>query len=350
MNNKKLFLLGFGTWLLFTALQGYTQKTEYYVTSLAFYNLENLFDTEDNPKKYDEHFTPSGEYKYTQEIYKKKLHNLSKVLSEIATDQVPGGPALIGVAEVENNRVLKDLLSTPLLKERAWKSICIEGADVRGINVGLIYNPNLFKITEAKSHYVDLDVNGKKEWTRDILQVTGLLIGDTIHVLVCHWPSRRGGEGASQWKREKAASVCKRIKDEIVALDPGARVIIMGDLNDDPVSLSVEKVLEAKGEVRDVGTGELFNPFYMFYKKGMGTLAYNDSWNLFDQIIISSAFIHADDLSWKYRQAYIFNKNYLRNQFGQYKGYPHRSYTGTTWTDGYSDHFPTYILISKEKK
>lgn len=337
-----IFLLG--------SSKTFAQKKEVYETAIGFYNLENLFDIYDDPKKFDEDFTPSGDNKYTKEVYEKKLLNLSKVLSDLATDHITTGPALIGVAEIENNQVLKDLLATSSLKDKGWKSICIQGPDVRGINVGLIYNPQLFKIIEAKSHLVDITSDNKKEHTRDILQVTGVLIGDTIDVLVGHWPSRRGGEAASQWKRERAASVCRRIKDEIIAANPNARIVIMGDLNDDPVSPSVEKVLGAKGQEKNVQQGELFNPFYSYYKKGIGTLGYRDSWNLFDQIIISSGFLNKKDPSWTFKSAHIFSRNYLKNQFGQYKGYPHRSYVGTTWMDGYSDHFPTYIIISKEKK
>lgn len=325
------------------------QQKEHYIAAVAFYNLENLFDTQDDPKKFDEDFTPKGSYGYTKEIYEKKLQNLSKVLSEIATDKIPEGPSIIGISEVENAQVVKELLMTPLLKDRGWRSIVIEGPDSRGIDVGLIYNPKHFQIIEAISHNVPLEENGKKIRTRDILQVTGLLMGDTITVMVGHWPSRSGGEAASEWKRKAAAQVCRDIKDKIIALNPNARIIIMGDLNDDPINESVTKVLGAQFDKKKIQTGGLFNPFYPFYKKGQGTLGYNDSWNLFDQIIVSSGFLEPKDGSWKFLNAHIFKKNYLINQFGQYRGYPHRSFVGTKWMDGYSDHFPTYIYIVKKK-
>lgn len=325
------------------------QQKERYITAIAFYNLENLFDTEDDPDKYDEDFTPTGAYKYTQEIYKKKLENLSKVLSEIAIENVADGPAIIGVAEIENHQVIKDLVAMPLLKDRGWRTIHIEGPDRRGIDVGLLYNPKIFKVIEAKSHTVYLTKNDKREYTRDILQVKGLLLDDTIDILVGHWPSRRGGEAASQWKRAAAARVCKDITDEITVLNPHARVIVMGDLNDDPVSPSVAKILEAEGNKNKVKPGGLYNPFMSYFKKGIGTLGYNDSWNLFDQIIISSGFIQGQSSGWKFKEAKIFNKNYLKTQFGKYKGYPHRSFSFSTWIDGFSDHFPTYIYIVKDK-
>lgn len=325
------------------------QKGDRILTSIAFYNLENLFDIYDDPNKNDDDFTPEGSYKYTEDIYRNKLENLSKVLSEIATDKLPDGPAIIGVAEVENIHALRDLIAMPKLKDRGWKALLIEGPDRRGIDVGLIYNPKYFKVLEANAHYVDIEKDGNKAKTRDILEVKGLLLGDTITVLVGHWPSRWGGEAASQWKRIRAAEVCKRIKDELVAQNPNARIIIMGDLNDDPVSPSVAQTLNAKGKMEEVEAGGLFNPFWAYFKRGIGTLGYNDSWNLFDQIIVSSGFLH-DDKGWKFKEAFIFDKNYLKNQFGRFKGYPHRSFVGTVWQDGYSDHFPTYIYITKEKK
>ncbi len=347
---KKIFQLLLSAFILLLASTcANAQKNNEHLVAVAFYNVENLFHPSDDPNKYDEEFTPTGANKYTEEIYRKKLDNLSRVLSQIAIDKVPTGPAIIGVSEIENIDVLRDLAATARLRPRGYKAICIEGPDARGIDVGMLYNPKEFKVIEAKSHLVELNRNGRKERTRDILQVTGLLLGDTVDILVGHWPSRRGGEAASQWKREAAAQVCRRIKDEIVAKNPHARVIIMGDLNDDPVSPSVAKTLDAKGKEKDVVPGGLYNPFYRYFKRGQGTLGYNDSWNLFDQIIVSSGFIQGQDKSWKFRDAFIFKKNFMINQFGQYKGYPHRSYVGSTWMDGYSDHFPTYILISKTK-
>lgn len=348
---KKILFAGLVfIYLIVNVQQTSAQKEEKYLTAIAFYNLENLFDIYDDPKKYDEDFTPTGAYKYTEEVYQKKLDNMAKVLSEIATDKLPEGPAIIGVAEVENITPLRDLLAMPKLKQRGWKAILIEGPDARGIDVGLIYNPKFFKVIEAKSHFVNIENNESKSKTRDILQVTGVLLGDTLTVLVGHWPSRRGGEAASQWKRARAAQVCKDIKDSLVAANPNARVVIMGDLNDDPVSPSVAKTLGAKGDKDAVEKGGLFNPFYDYFKKGIGTLGYNDGWNLFDQIIISSGFIQGADDGWQFKEAKIFDKNYLRNQFGKYKGYPHRSFEGSVWIDGYSDHLPTYIYITKTKK
>ncbi len=194
--------------LLFAGVLGmqaaHAQKKDYQISAIAFYNLENLFDTLDDPAKIDEEFTPSGPYHYTAAIYAQKLHNMATVLSQIATEKVPEGPALVGVAEIENARVLQDLIAQPELKDRKLRYVHFESPDIRGIDVGLLYNPKCFKVLHAESLPIDITENGKKEYTRDILYVCGLLNGDSIHVMVGHWPSRRGGESASKWKKRKS--------------------------------------------------------------------------------------------------------------------------------------------------
>ncbi len=325
------------------------QTKQHQIISIAFYNLENLFDTDDDPKRRDEDFTPTGSYRYTEELYKKKLQNMSSVLSKIAVEKTPDGPAFFGVAEVENERVLRDLVKEPELKNRNYQIVHFESPDLRGIDVGLLYNPSLFKVLEANAMPVVLNKNNKREYTRDVLYVKGILAAtDTVHIMVGHWPSRRGGEAASAWKRGIAAQVCRDKANEIFQKDPNAKVVVMGDLNDDPVSPSVTKVLGATGNEADAKSASFYNPWMKLYKKGIGTLGYNDSWNLFDQIIISSAFLSKEQSGWRYYSAEIFKRNFMISQFGQYKGYPHRTFSGSTWIDGYSDHFPTYIYLVKE--
>jgi len=340
-------------WLLpatffISALPAFAQKKTYQISAVAFYNLENLFDTEDDPKKFDEEFTPTGAYHYTEEIYHKKLHNMATVLSQLAMEKNPDGPAFIGVAEIENDKVLRDLVAQPELKSRNLRIVHFESPDSRGIDVGMLYNPKYFKVLNAKALPVDIEENGKKEYTRDVLYVTGKLGDDTFHVFVNHWPSRRGGEAATVWKRAKAAQVSKDVINSIAATNPDAKFIIMGDLNDDPVDPSVAKTLGATGDKSKVKPGGLFNPWVDYYQRGIGTLGYNDSWNLFDQIIISYGFIKPQASKWRYYQAEIFNRKFLKTQFGQYKGYPHRSFSDNNWIDGYSDHFPTIIYLVKD--
>lgn len=324
------------------------RKKAVQINAVAFYNLENLFDTIDDPKKYDEDFTPAGPYHYTNEIYQKKLHNMAVVLSQLATENILIGPALIGLAEIENEKVLKDLLLQPELINKKWKIIHFESPDNRGIDVAMFYNPALFKILQAKALPVEITENGKREHTRDVLYVTGRLGEDTIHVFVNHWPSRRGGEAATIWRRDKAASVSKNIIDTIMKANPNAKAIVMGDLNDDPIDPSITKTLGAIGDISKINPGGLYNPWVNFYKKGIGTLAFNDSWNLFDQIILSYGFLNKNTGGWNFYKAEIFNRNFLKYSSGKNKGYPHRSFSGTTWMDGYSDHFPTIVYLVRE--
>jgi len=328
----------------------YGQEKQYQINALAFYNLENLFDTEDDPFKNDNQFTPTGSYRYSEEIYKKKLHNLAQVISQIAIDKVPEGPAFIGVAEIENDRVLYDLINQSALKNRNYRFVHFDGPDYRSIDCALIYNPKYFRVLKASSLNVPIEEKGKKELTRDVLYVTGILTEDTIHVLVNHWPSRRGGEAATVWKRAQAAKVNRKVVDSLMRINPHTKIVVMGDLNDDPISPSVAKTLGAEGNRNKVFPGGLFNPWLEFYKKGLGTLGYNDRWNLFDQIIISYGFIQQDAPKWRYYQSEIFNRKFMVSQFGRYKGYPHRSFSGNTWIDGYSDHFPTIVYLIQEQE
>lgn len=327
----------------------HAQKKQYGVTAVAFYNLENLFDPADDPKRFDEDFTPAGPYAYTEEVYKQKLHNMAFAISKIGVETVPDGPAFIGVAEVENEKVLQDLLDQPELKGRGWRYVWFEGPDMRGIDVAALYDPRRFKLLGAQALKVDLRDSGdvKSGGTRDVLLVTGNLLGDTVQIFVNHWPSRRGGEAASAPLRAKAAAVPRAAIDSLMSMNRSTRAIVMGDLNDDPVSPSVTRVLRSTHKKDKVGPSTLYNPWVKFYNDGIGTLAYNDSWNFFDQILLTHPFLEEDDNHWRYYKGEVFNRDFLIEKFGQYKGYAHRSYSGTTWLNGYSDHFPTIVYLIK---
>ena len=330
------------------ATPSFAQKKQYQVTAIAFYNLENFYDTEDDPKTRDEDFTPNGPYHYTEAIYHQKLHNLATVLSKLATEVTPDGPAIIGHAEVENAKVLQDLTEQPEIADRHYRFVQFNSPDARGIDVALMYNPKYFTVLKAEALFTDISKSGEKGGkTRDVLYVTGLLNGDTTHVFVNHWPSRRGGEAASAPLRAIAAGVSKKVIDSLMQVNPASKVVVMGDLNDDPTDASVTKVLGAKGNKDKVGLSELFNPFTAFFNQGIGTLGYNDSWNLFDQIMISGGYLRNNDPQWRYYKAEVFNRDFLKEKFGQYKGYPHRSFSGETWINGYSDHFPTIVYLVK---
>lgn len=334
---------------LFFLQAAQAQKKQYRPTVIAFYNLENLYDTVDNPLVNDEEFLPKGERNYNTAIYKDKLNNLSTVISQIGTEYTPDGPAILGVAEIENDTVLKDLIAQPLIAKRNYQIVHYDSRDARGVDVGLLYNPAYFTVLNSDKLFVQLPAGSKDAYyTRDILWVKGKLNGETIHIYVNHWPSRSGGEKRSEPGRMAAASVCRKHIDSIQKLDPNAKIIVMGDLNDDPVNKSVADVLRAKGKDELTGKGTLFNPWLELYRKGIGTLAYQDAWGLFDQIVISAAWLNKNQTGNVFYQSHVFNREYLVENNGRYKGYPMRTWDGNSYRGGYSDHFPTYILLIKE--
>jgi len=340
------------TFLLFLTVQGfcYAQEKQYHIGLVGFYNLENLFDTINQPDVNDEEFTPEGANLYTPQVYTDKLGKLEEVISQIGVDLSPDGLAVFGVAEIENESVLKDLARQPKLASRNYVPVHFNSPDLRGIDVAFMYNPKYFKVLHAEPLFVPLEGNdGKPYFTRDVLYVYGLFNGEPMHFFVNHWPSRRGGEEASAPGRAKAAAVAKAKIDSIMSMDGNARVILMGDLNDDPVSPSVTKVIGATGNKEKVRTGGMYNPWVDYYKEGIGTLAYNDAWNLFDQILVSQAFLPRDQKGFFLHKALIFKKEFMLQSSGRYKGYPKRTFDFGVYMGGYSDHFPTYLVLLREK-
>lgn len=323
---------------------------DFKIHTVAFYNLENLFDFEDDPMTFDDDRTPDGKDRWTEEIYRKKIENMAAVIAQIGSDLTATAPVLVGVCEIENRRVLEDLLSTADLNKLNYGIIHFDSPDRRGIDVALLYRKNLFIPTNYKAIelfiYDDNDKT-KRIYTRDQLIVSGLLDGDKIHLIINHWPSRSGGEARSRAKRIKAAKLNKRLIDSLWSDDPYAKIISMGDFNDDPTSPSIKKVLDTKKNNKNLPMKQLFNPMESMYKEGLGTLAWRDSWNLFDQMIISSELVKKDFSSYRFYKAGIFNKSFLANQRGRYKGYPYRSFADEGFTGGYSDHFPVYIYLIK---
>lgn len=324
------------------------EKT-YKVTCLSFYNLENLYDTLDDPNKNDDDFTPTGKNNWNTQRYQLKLDHIASVIAQIGNEIVQGGPVLMGLAEVENQNVLNDLVAQPSLKAADYGIVHYDSPDQRGIDVALIYQKKNFTVTNSKP--VTLKIEGQTDFaSRDQLVVSGLLDGELVYIIVNHWPSRRGGEKKSAPLRNAAAMLTKTIVDSIQKIDSMARIIIMGDFNDDPVNTSLVKYLGTKSEVAGTGSKDLYNPMYNLYKKeGLGTLAYRDSWDLFDQFILTGSLIGEDKATWKFFKARIFNKNFLAQKEGSFAGYPFRTYIGSSYQGGYSDHFPSYIFLVKEK-
>lgn len=343
----KPITLFFLLFFIFSGIQA--QEKQFKVACVGFYNLENLFDTVDDPAINDEEFLPEGPRQWTQAVYREKQKNLARVISELGTDLTPDGVAILGVAEIENRFVLEELTKEPAIAERGYEIVHYDSPDRRGIDVGLLYQPKYFTVTGSKPiPLVIYEENGDRNYTRDILYVSGTFDGEPMHILVNHWPSRRGGEAATQPYRNAAALICKNVKDSLLQVDPKAKVIVMGDLNDDPVSPSVKKVLAAKDKKTEVKAGGFFNPMYAFFKQGFGTMAYRDAWSLFDQIIISEGLVDEKQAGYRFYKAAVHNKPYLIQRTGHFKGYPYRTFDFENYIAGYSDHFAVYMYLVKE--
>ncbi len=325
-------------------------NAEYRVAAIGFYNLENLFDTINDPKINDEDFQPTGKYLWTAQKYNAKQGNMAKVISALGTEISPDGLAILGVSEIENRRVLDDLVQQPALRERHYSVVHFDSPDERGIDCGLLYQPKYFQVTSAKPLYVNLitPVERDTDFTRDVLYVTGLFDGEPLHIMVCHWPSRSGGEKASAWARAAAAAVCRQNADSILLADPGAKILVMGDLNDDPNNKSLTQVLQARYEPEGLKDKELFNTMASHFKAGNGSLAYRDSWNLFDQIIISQPMVDKNGPGYQFYKSVVFRQPWMLQQDGNYQGYPMRTFSGDNFINGYSDHLPVYILMLKK--
>jgi len=336
-----------GLYLLFQPVFSQSKK-DYQIQTIAFYNVENLFDTEDNPETFDDDRTETGKDAWTKDKYQRKIENISRVLAEIGTDFTKTSPAIIGLCEIENRQVLEDLVEHPNLKDKHYGIIHYDSPDERGIDVALLYKKENFQPTESKARKLiiyETDNPGKRDYTRDQLVVSGLLDKEEIYFIVNHWPSRGGGEARSTYKREKAAYLNKRIIDSIIKLNPEAKVISMGDFNDDPTNKSFKKILNTKASNKDLLAIELYNPMENMLKQGKGSLAYRDSWNLFDQIFMTGNLVLGNDMGYQFYKAGIFNRPYLIASSGQFKGYPARTYGYSGYEGGFSDHFPVFIYL-----
>ena len=475
------------TFLCTVAVNAMAQK-KFSVYGVGFYNQENLFDTCHDVGKRDFEFLPTGSNRWNARKYKSKLRNMSRALADMGTDVLPNvGCAIIGLSEVENAKALDDLTAEEPLRARGYKYILVEGPDMRGVDVALLYNPALFTPTDTTYHYYykkdvkeeteeeamdelrlsreeqalensvrwdDVEVPDQQpefpggasrlvEWlnksirypeaaraaeregrvivqfvvdkdgsvlspkvlsgispdidsealrvvgempkweagmkegvpvrskytipvtfsfakvnlplnvshTRGFLTITGKLAGETVTIIVCHWPSRFSGSERREW----AGQQVHKIVEDLLAKNPDNKIFVMGDLNDDPTNKSVTEGLRGKSEIKDVKDGDMYNPWYnILVKEGQGTLAYGGSWNLFDQILMTPNILDRegkkDYSSLKYWKCQIFRRNYLFQTEGRYKGNPKRTHAGGVWLDGYSDHLPTIVYLVKEQK
>ncbi|NJW52898.1 endonuclease/exonuclease/phosphatase family protein [Salinimicrobium sp. CDJ15-91] len=328
------------------------RKEEFEVVSIGFYNLENLYDFHDDPNTFDDDRAPSGKDRWTQDLYQKKLNNMAYAISEIGKEFTGRPPDILGVCEIENLQVLEDLVKNPFLKPYNYGIVHFDSPDRRGIDVALLYRREIFSPKQVSRHELVLfepKEPTKRSFTRDQLLVSGSMAGDQVHFLINHWPSRSGGEKLSSHRRENAAKLNRKIVDSLNRIDPYARIMIMGDFNDDPHNTSLTKILGVKSRKEQLLLKDLYNPYANLARRGAGSLAYRDQWNLFDQIILSTPLVEKDPSKFSFFKAYIFNEPFLTTPTGQYKGYPFRSFGSTGFTGGYSDHFPVYVLLIKKK-
>ncbi|MDR3226726.1 MAG: endonuclease/exonuclease/phosphatase family protein [Prevotellaceae bacterium] len=316
--------------------------------TILFYNVENLFDTINSPDVRDEEFTPSGAKKWDGKKYWQKLSKLEEVFYAVSSS-VKSYPTIIGVSEIENRNVLEDIAALQKLQKANYQIAHFDSPDARGVDVALFYRPDQFKYEGSIPIRVDVGFR-----TRDILMVWGTIENEKFCFFVCHFPSRIGGKQSSEIRRVTAAEYMRKAADSMMLVYPGIKIAIMGDMNDDPVDKSLYETMGAKGKEKEVATNGLFNPFYEMFKKGFGSLAYADGWNLFDNIIVNEALLNGEKGTLKLIKTNgnkyygnIFNRSFLLQQSGQYKNYPLRTFVGNVFQNGYSDHLPVFINIAK---
>jgi len=310
-------------------------RKEYTVLS---YNIENLFDTINDPKIPDEEFLPDSEKNWTNERYQKKLDDLAKVISEVNPLETP---EIIGLVEVENQSVLEDLIRTNALKDHQYAIIHEESPDYRGIDVAMIYRKDAF--TEIMHETLPVIFSEDTAFkTRDILHVVGKIRNKTVHIFVNHWPSRIGGDEKTEPKRILAASVLKKRLDLLLTLDPNAHIIIMGDMNDEPANNSLKETLGA--ELPNSGA-QLVNLMMPDDVAGLGTYFYSGNWNMLDNLIVSKEMINGKQMRIENQKGNIYSSPWMiyTNKNGDKT--PNRSYVGNKYVGGVSDHFPVYFKM-----
>ncbi len=328
---------------------------------VGFYNLENLFDIYDDPVKNDEEFLPDGANKWTEEKYLKKLHNMATVIRSMA--ETNGRfHSVLGVSEIENRLVLEDLVSQPEIADANYQIVHYDSPDVRGVDVGLLYRPDHFTLIDSESVPFDFnsetigfamsaeDREGFK--TRDILMAHGLLDGEEFAFYVAHLPSRIGGKG---WDlRSRGAEIIYGHARKMAEKHPGIKIVVMGDMNDNPTDVSMTEYMHGKEKPEQVGKDDYFSPFISMLKAGYGSLGYQGTWNIYDVILVNETLLNAPDGGMKIRPVgkkgfygVIYKKPFMISQRGQYKGYPFRTFSYGAFIGGYSDHLPTYIVLEK---
>ncbi len=324
-------------------------KREFISVVIGFYNVENLFDTINDPDIRDDDWTPQGSNSWNTGRYFEKLENLSEVIEQLGQELNPDGPAVLGLSEVENTTVLEDLARQERIKDRNYQVVHEAGPDRRGMDVAFLYNPTCFEYIGHKAYPTVIE-DRPDFFTRDQLLLTGKFLGERMHFIVAHWPSRVGGEARSRPLRVAKADIARHIIDSIQEAEPGAKVFMMGDFNDNPTDISIRRHLRSRGSKEGIRDDELFNPYESLYQRGIGTNAWRDAWSLFDQILLTPSLLNDDYSDFKYLRAEVFNRPFLRQPSGRFQGYPFRTFGGGVYLGGYSDHFPVYVFLIREHK
>ena len=307
--------------------------------SVAFYNLENLFDIENNKFTLDKGYTSNSALDWNSDRYMRKIENLSKVISKIGIKNSKLPPVLLGVSEVENKTCLSDLINSKKLLPHAYDFVHYNSPDERGIDVAFLYQKKYFELTYSDTYTLFLtDDKNNRDFTRDILLVSGRLFDEEVFVIVNHWPSRTKGINFSDGKRVEAAKLVREIIADLQKENENPHIIIMGDFNDEPNSNSIQNYLMFEG---------LFNPMLPIKQNKKGSVKYHGKWYMFDQIILSNTFLMGSSNEMKFKKAEIFDAYFLQEKSGKRKGAPKRTYIGKWHQGGYSDHFPVFVNFQK---
>lgn len=307
--------------------------------TIAFYNTENLFDIYNDRSKHDRDYLPNSERRWTKKRYQNKLDKIGLAISKIGLAETGNLPSIIGLAEVENGKVIRDLLETSYLKNTPYSFVHFNSKDERGMDVALIYNNTDFTVTHSEIYAIQFErPEGGDDFTRDILLVTGMLKGETISVLVNHWSSRREGTQLSEVKRLQASEKVSEIIKDIQTKQTDAKIIIMGDFNDDPHCKSITQLTE---------NNNVFNPMNTLQSYNRGSLVHQIKWHLFDQIMFTMPFFESRENHLEFDSVNIFDADFLKEYKGRHKGTPFRTYAGNKHKGGYSDHFPVYMTLKK---
>lgn len=347
---RKLFIL------LILLILSFTEVVSQDNFRVMFYNVENLYDTYDNPLKDDDDFTPDGFMHWTPWKYWTKLRNITSVITAV------GGmhsPALVGLCEVENDSVISDLVNRSPLRAQGYDYIITNSPDIRGINVALLYQRHQFKLLESDEYEISFSEKKRKP-TRNILHATGLIInGDTLDVFICHFPSRSGGQMETEQARIESSEVLRNRVDSLLTKREIANIIIMGDFNDNLNNISLSETLKAY-KVDNFSNGELSNNnsdillFNLFnsdtFDKESGSYKYQGKWEIIDHIIVSGNLLNEENSIYiKNNQAFIFKDDFLLEADNSYYGKkPFRTNLGPRYNGGFSDHLPIYMdLIIK---